>query len=247
MEIRSEDVVIPMAGGHSMGAYCARPDDDGPRPAVLVFMEIFGVNAHLRDVADRVACEGYVALAPDYFHRTGPGAEFAYDEAGMALGMERLGALTADEMVADIHGAVDYLRSQPGVRGDRIGAIGFCIGGHMAYLAACESDIQAAASFYGGGITAAKGPGGGASTLSKSPGIKGRVLCFFGGQDAMIPKGQVTKIRAALKAAGPQHEVRVYPEADHGFHCDQRPSYHEESAKDAWARSCALFVETLGD
>ena len=229
-----------------MGGYLARPEGGETLPAVVVFMEIFGVNSHIRDVTARIAGGGYVALAPDYFHRTGPGVELDYDDAGMAEGMKLLGALEADEMVADCQAALSFLRGRNDVRGDRIGAVGFCIGGHMTYLAACETDIQAAASYYGGGIAAPAGPGGGGSTVSKTPGIQGRILCFFGGEDDMIPQSQVGEIRTALEAAGTRHEVHVYAGADHGFNCDQRATYNEDAAGDAWGRMCELFAQELG-
>ena len=116
----------------------------------------------------------------------------------------------------------------------------------MTYLTACETDIQAAASFYGGGIAGPQGPGGAASTVSRTAGIKGRILCLFGGQDAMIPQDQVEAIRKALEAAGTSHEVVVYPDADHGFNCDRRATYHKASADDAWSKMLALFADTLG-
>ena len=168
MGTTTERVEIPLASG-SMGGYLALPDGAAPLPAVLVFMEIFGINEHIREVTERVASAGYVALAPDYFHRTGAGVELDYDDAGMAAGMKLLGALTAEEMVADSQAALDFLRGRTDVRGDRIGACGFCIGGHMTYLTACETDIQAAASFYGGGIAAPQGLGGGPATVSRTP------------------------------------------------------------------------------
>jgi len=245
MEIVTERVVIPAAGGQSMGGYVARPRDGGPHPAVLVFMEIFGVNAHIRDVTERVAKEGYVALAPDYFHRTGPGADYGYDEAGMAAGMKLLGALKADEMIADANAALAFLRGRKDVRGDRIGCMGFCIGGHMTYLTACECDVRAAASFYGGGIAAPHGPGGAPSTISRTAKIRGKILCLFGEKDALIPSAQVDAIRAALKQAGTRSEVVVYPGADHGFFCDQRATYQAAAANDAWTRVKALFAEEL--
>ena len=228
-----------------MGGYLARPQGGEARPAVLVYMEIFGVNPHIRDVADRVAREGYVALAPDYFHRTGPGAEFGYDEKGFAGGMKLLSALKADEMIADARAAIAYLRGRKDVRGDRIGAMGFCIGGHMTYLTACETDVRAAASFYGGGIAAPQGPGGQASTIGRTGKIKGRLLCLFGGKDAFIPIDQVDAIRDALAKAKTRHEVVVYPDADHGFFCEQRPTYNEAAAKDAWERVKRLFADEL--
>jgi carboxymethylenebutenolidase len=245
MEIATERVEIPLAAGGTMGGYLARPRGSGPFPAVIVYMEIFGINAHIRDVTERVAREGYVALAPDVFHRTAPGLQLGYDETGVSQGIKLLMQLRADEAIADARDAVAYLRERPEVRGSKLGAIGFCMGGHLAYLTACETDVAAAASFYGGGIAAPQGPGGGPSTVSRTPGIRGRVLALFGGRDAMIPPAQVESIRTALAARGGRDEVVVYPEADHGFFCDQRPTYHEASAKNAWERVKRLFAEAL--
>lgn len=245
MSVATEQVSIPIEGGGTMGGYLARPEGPGPHPAVLVFMEIFGVNGHIRNVTERVAAEGYVALAPDYFHRTGPGIELGYDDAGMAEGMKHLGQLGADGMIQDARDALAFLRGRADVRGDRIGAMGFCIGGHMTYLTACETDVVAAASFYGGGIAGPKGPGGAVSTLTRTPKLAGRLLCLFGGQDAMIPGDQVDAIRGALAEKGDRAEVVVYDAADHGFFCDQRASYHEASARDAWTRVKAFFAEAL--
>lgn len=244
MEIRSERVSIPVGGG-TMGAYLVRPADSTPRPGVIVYMEIFGVNAHIRDVAERVAREGYVALAPDFFHRTHPGIELGYDEAGMGTGMKGLMALDADQMIADAQAALAFLRKQPNVTG-KVGAMGFCIGGHMTFLTACETDVRAAASYYGGGIAAPQAMGGKASLLSRAGKIRGRIHCYFGAKDAMIPGDQIEAIRKALRGAGVRHEVDVYPDADHGFHCDQRASYHAASARDAWQKTLQLFREELG-
>ena len=245
MSVQTEEIQITTSAGETMGGYLARPEGAGPLPAVLVYMEIFGVNDHIRDVTRRVAAEGYVALAPDYFHRTGAGIQLAYDEAGMAEGMGHLAQLKADQMIADARDAIATLQGRSDVVGDRIGAMGFCIGGHMTYLTACETDIQAAASYYGGGIAAPQGPGGAESTVARTSGISGRIECYFGGQDAMIPVDQVDAIRNALADAGTDHDVQVYAPADHGFHCDQRATYHEASAKDAWGRTLALFESKL--
>lgn len=244
-EIRTEKIEIAV-GDASMGAYVARPDDDVVRPAVIVFMEIFGVNSHIREVTERVAREGYVAIAPDYFHRSGAGMELAYDEAGMAEGMGHLGQLAADTMIADARATIAALRARSDVSA-KIGCMGFCIGGHMTYLTAAETDVAAAASYYGGGIAGLQGPGGAPSTVSRTGSIGARIHCYFGGQDAMIPTDQVDSIRSALADAGTRHEVQVYDEADHGFNCDQRATYHEASAKDAWQRTFAMFGEELAD
>ena len=245
MKIQAEHVEIPLEAGGTMRGYAAAPASGGPYPAVLVFMEIFGVNSHIRDVTERVAGEGYVALAPDYFHRTGPGVEYGYDDEGMAKGMQLLGALVADEMISDATAALGYLRGRNDVRGDKIGCMGFCIGGHMTYLAACETDVAAAASFYGGGIAAPEGPGGQASTLGRTDKIQGQILCLFGDRDGFIPLDQVDAVRETLAQAGTRHEVVVYPDCDHGFFCDQRESYVESAATDAWDRVKRLFSDAL--
>jgi carboxymethylenebutenolidase len=246
MSVQTEDLQITTSNGEKMGAYLARPEGDARLPAVLVYMEIFGINDHIRDVTRRVAAEGYVALAPDYFHRSGAGIQLGYDEEGMGEGMKHLGQLKADQMIADAQDSLALLRARKDVDGAHIGAMGFCIGGHMTYLTACETDIQAAASFYGGGIAAPEGPGGSASTLSRTAKIGGRIECYFGGQDAMIPSDQVAAIRKALGDGGVDHEIVVYDDADHGFNCDQRATYNEAAATDAWKRTFALFADKLG-
>jgi len=243
MEIQTERVEIPV-GEARMGAHLARPREGGAWPGVIVWMEIFGVNSHIRDVTERVAREGYVALAPDFFHRSFPGLDVGYDEKGMEVGMKGLAALDADEMIADARAAVSCLRARPECTG-KLGAMGFCIGGHMTYLTACETDVAAAASFYGGGIAAPKGPGGKPSTVSRTPKLQGKLLCLFGGKDALIPLAQVDTIRKALADAKKRHEVVVYDAADHGFFCDQRATYHAASANDAWERVKRLFAEEL--
>ena len=245
MKIQTEHVRIPVSAGGPMGGYLARPEGASPMPAVLVYMEIFGVNPHIRDVTERVAREGYTALTPDFFHRTGPGIELGYDDAGFAKGMPLLNALKSDEMISDAKAALAFLRARKDVRGDRIGAMGFCIGGHMTYLTACETDVRAAASFYGGGIAGPQGPGGAPSTLSRSAKIRGRLLGLFGAKDGLIPKGQVDAIRAELAKHGIRHEVVVYPDADHGFFCDQRATYQKAAAEDAWKRVKQLCREEL--
>jgi len=243
VEIQSQRVEIPV-GGARMGGYLARPKDGTPRPGVIVWMEIFGVNSHIRGVTERVAREGYLALAPDFFHRSFPGLDVGYDEKGMEVGMKGLTSLDADQMIEDARAAVTYLRGAPGCTG-KLGAMGFCIGGHMTYLTACETDVRAAASFYGGGIAAPQGPGGQASTIGRTGKIRGRILCLFGGKDAFIPMDQVDAVRDALAKAKTRHEVVVYPDADHGFFCNQRASYQEAAASDAWVRVKKLFREEL--
>jgi len=242
--LRSHKVQIKVAGANDMPAYIAIPEGAGPFPSVLVFEEIFGVNSHIRDVTDRVAQEGYVAISFDYHHRAWPpGTELGYDDAGMKRGMEVIPKLSADGLRADIDATLAFLKNEKAARTDKLGAIGFCIGGHMAYYAAEHWPISATASFYGGGI-ATFGPSG-EPTVKQTSRIKGKILCLFGKQDTMIPQDQVATIRAALEQARVRHEIVVYDDATHGFFCDQRGSYNPNAAADAWGRVKRLFAEEL--
>jgi len=245
MEIKTERVHINVEG-KTMGRYLARPADDAAHPGVIVFMEIFGVNSHIREVTERIAREGYVALAPDFFHRTGPGVEYGYDQQGMNAGIKLYTQLKADEIVDDARAALSFLKRQNYVKGDKLGAIGFCVGGHITYLTAAETEIKAAASFYGGGIAKEQGFGGAPSTVGRSGKISGRILCLFGDKDASIPMPEVDAIRVALEKNKTRHEVVVYPGAEHGFFCDQRATYSKAAADDAWTRVKKLFAEELG-
>jgi carboxymethylenebutenolidase len=246
-DIRTEEVKLTVDGSE-MPAFLALPTIAGPRPAVLVFEEIFGVNAHIRDVAERLAREGWVAIAPDYHHRAWPtGTQLPYGEAGMKQGMAVIPKLTADGLTADINATIAYLKTRKEVNAAKLGAIGFCIGGHAAYFAAATQPLSATASFYGGGI-ATFGPGGAQKTIERTGGIKGKILCLFGKEDPMISQDQVATIKKALEENKVRHEIVVYDGASHAFFCDrpERGSYHEKSAKDAWERVKRLFKEELG-
>ncbi|HEY2387784.1 MAG TPA: dienelactone hydrolase family protein [Candidatus Binatia bacterium] len=244
MQTTSERISIPV-GGATMGAYLARPAEGGSHPAVLVFQEIFGVNQHIRSVADRVAAEGYIALAPELFHRTAPGLDVGYDAEGMQHGIACMNKAKASEVIADVSAALGTLQKRPDVKGRGIGAMGFCFGGHVTYLAACELPIAAAASFYGGGIAVGTPGNDGPPTIERTAKIKGRVLCLFGDQDGYIPPDQVEKIRAELTRHHIRHEIVVYPGVGHGFFCDARADYSKPAADDAWRRVRDLFREEL--
>lgn len=244
MQTKSERITIPV-GGSPMGAYVARPVDAGTYPGVIVIQEIFGVNHHIRSVTDRVAAEGYVAIAPELFHRAAPGVELGYDEAGMARGIPLMQAAKASEVLADVSATIDALKARPDVGGRGVGIMGFCFGGHVTYLAACELPIAAAASFYGGGVAVGVPGNEGPPTVERTAKIKGRILCFFGEKDGYIPPEHVEKIRHELETHHIRHEIVVYPGVGHGFFCDERGDYSETAASDAWRRVQALFREEL--
>jgi carboxymethylenebutenolidase len=244
METKSERVTVAV-GAAKMPAYVARPDDGNAYPGVLLFMEIFGVNAHIRSVVDRVAAAGYVVLAPDLFHRTAPGIELGYDAAGLTKGIELMSKAAPSEILADVTAAKTALEQRADVKGKGIGAMGFCFGGHVTYRIACELPIAAAASFYGGGIASPAAPGKGPSTIERTPAMRGRILCIFGEKDGYIPQTDVDAIRRALATAKVRHEVVVYPGVGHGFFCDVRGDYDAHSAADAFERVKKLFKEEL--
>lgn len=227
-----------------IAAYLAMPVSDRPCPGVVVFQEIFGVNDHIQDVTRRLAKEGYIAIAPALYQRQAPGFETGYTQEDIKIGRQYKEQTKAAEILGDIQATIDYLNSQTPVKPGAIGCIGFCFGGHVAYLAATLPDIKATASFYGAGITTMT-PGGGAPTISRTKDIKGTIYVFFGMEDNSIPVAQVDEIEAQLGKYQIMHKVFRYPGADHGFYCDRRASYNEGAAKDAWGEVKQLFKQEL--
>ncbi|NEQ53203.1 MAG: dienelactone hydrolase family protein [Leptolyngbya sp. SIO3F4] len=237
IQVRSNGTIIPV--------YVAMPDGDGPFGAVIVLQEIFGVNSHIRDVTERFACEGYVALAPALYHRQAPDFEAGYTPEDIKIGREYKVKTKADELLSDIQATINYTRTLPQVKDGGVGCIGFCFGGHVAYLAATLEDTSAIASFYGAGIPdTAFGPG--PVALERTPQITGTLHCFLGSEDTSIPPEAVGQIRSALEQANIDHQIFEYEGAQHGFFCDRRGSYNPDAADDAWAKVKQLFADKLG-
>lgn len=217
-----------------MSGFLARPKEEGKYPSVLVIMEAFGLNDHIKGVANRLAGEGYVALAPDMYYREAD-AVVGYDQLPEAIRL--MTGLRDDKIVADVSAAISYLQGLSFVRAERIGITGFCMGGRITFLsAAAIPAIKAAVPFYGGGI------GG---LLDRAAGISCPMLLFFGDQDAFIPNEEVATIGRTLADLHKAAEVKVYPGAPHGFFCDQRDSYRADAATDAWGRLTAFLAQHL--
>jgi carboxymethylenebutenolidase len=228
-----------------ISSYLAYPSTPGTYPGIVVLQEIFGVNAHIRSCTERIAREGYVAIAPALFERFAPGFETAYTSEDIEIGRRYAWEQTkADELLSDIQAAIDYLRTLSNVKKEGFGCIGFCFGGHVAYLAATLPDIKATASFYGARITTTT-PGGGNATLTRTCDIKGTLYTFFGTADASIPVEQVDQIQASLEKYRIPSRVFRYDGAEHGFFCDHRKSYNPLAANDAWEKVKQLFAQQL--
>ncbi len=244
--IHTTRVQVPN-GDLQIDAYLAQPDLAQPdgiesRPAVIVIQEIFGVNAHIRDVTERFARLGYVAIAPAIYQRLAPGFETGYQPEDVKLGRQYKEQTQVEELLSDLKATVSYLQTQPTVKPDAIGCIGFCFGGLVTYLAATLPAIKAAASFYGAGIPVWS-PGGGSPTLSYTAAIQAKLYLFFGLEDASIPPEHIAQIEAALQSHGIDYEIFRYPGAEHGFFCDQRASYNPGAAADAWQQVQTLFSQ----
>ena len=221
----SRQVELLAADGHRLGAYLAEPKGKA-RAGLVVIQEIFGVNRHIRRVANDFAASGYLALAPALFDRAKPGLELAYTSEGTAEGRACRSAVGYDGAMLDTAAAVQFLIE----RDLKVGIVGYCWGGDIAYLAACRLPVTVAVSYYGGGV----------ATLTGSDKPKSPIQFHYGEQDSFIPK----EARDRAQAAAPDAPLYLYP-ADHGFNCDERPGYHAESAALAHTRTLEFLASHL--
>ena len=227
-------VTLTAADGHAFPAYVAEPAGQ-PRGAVVVLQEIFGVNRHIREVADGYAAAGYLAVAPATFHRVQAGVELGYEAADMQAGIAlkaAVEALPAPGVLADIQAAVQHAAR---ASGGKVGVVGYCWGGLLTWRSACLVEgVAAAAPYYGGGVTSE-------TEAARTPHCP--VLAHFGERDHWIPMEGVRAFEAAQAAHGVQ--VHVYG-ADHGFNCDHRGSYDADAARLARERTLAFFAQHVG-
>jgi carboxymethylenebutenolidase len=223
----------------SMQVYEATPEG-APRAAVIVVQEAFGVNDHIQDVTRRFAREGYHAVAPHLFHRAGGGTA-PYDDFSKVVPLFE--GLDDSALLDDIDATVRALGGR-GFEPDRIGLVGFCMGGRISFLVAARRRLGAAVGFYGGGIVTARFPQF-PPLVDEAPTLQTPWLGLFGDADESIPLEDVERLRTALDAAPVAHEVVRYPDAAHGFHCDVRPAFEPVAAADGWERTQAWFVTHL--
>jgi carboxymethylenebutenolidase len=226
----SEWIDLSVDDGTTMRAWVGRPEGPPPSRGLLVFQEAFGVNAHIRDVTERFAAAGFVAISPELFHRTAPGFDCRYDDFPRA--MEQLQKLTVEGLDADVRAAFGWL-DRAGVAGNAA-AVGYCVGGRVSFVANSAVPLKAAVSYYGGHIP---------PLLGRAPRLSGPMLFFWGGLDHHILEEQR---QAVIKGVGDAAKTFVnvlFSNADHGFFCDARASYHPLAAAQAWSLTQA-FLDT---
>ena len=225
----TEWVELTVDDGSSMRAFVARPAAP-PTRGLLLFQEAFGVNAHIRDLAERFAAQGFLTIAPELFHRTAPGFDCAYSE--FAKAMPQLEAITEQGLDADARAAYGWLE-RAGVGGNTAAA-GYCLGGRVSFVANSGLPLKAAVSYYGGRIP---------TVLGRAPKLSGPMLFVWGGLDHHIPDDQRQAVIKGVGEAKKTFVDVVFGNADHGFFCDARSSYHAASAAQAWALTTS-FLDT---
>jgi carboxymethylenebutenolidase len=215
-------IQLTAADGHVISAYLAEPAGK-PRGGIVVIQEIFGVTRHIRDVTEQYAAAGYLAVAPALFDRVEREVDVPYDDSKQGFGY--VTALNNDQVIMDIQTAANHARSA-----GKVGVVGYCWGGKIAFLAAARVNIDAAVAYYGGGIH---------QQLAHIPRVP--VMFHFGEKDTHIPQSAVDEIRKAC----PRGIYHLYP-AGHGFNCTDRPSFDAQSAKLAFDRSVEFFHQNIG-
>ncbi|WP_454733837.1 MULTISPECIES: dienelactone hydrolase family protein [Cupriavidus] len=235
MPNNSQWIRVETEGG-AFDAYLALPPagKTAGAPGIVLVQEIFGVNEHIRAVADQYAADGYVVLAPDVFWRDAPRVELGYAGDDMKRALELRQKVDVELALKDIAATAEALRAQIGA-GGKIAVVGYCFGGLLAYLSAARGLVDAAVPYYGGGIQ---------NNLQEAASIKVPVQFHYGALDAHIPAEAVASVRAAV-AGNPRAEIHVYPQADHGFNCWARGSYHQPSAVLAHGRALTFLAGVL--
>jgi len=226
-----KNISLQVADGTTMAAYAAYPDKGtNNAPGLLLFQEAFGVNHHIRKLADMFATEGFIVIAPELFHRTAPkGTEFSYND--FASVMSHYQGLTNEGLEADIKASYDWLSTQK-VKMDEVFSIGYCLGGKVSFLANAIVPLKAGISYYGGGTD---------QIADKAKNLSGKHLFFWGGKDQHIKAENINTVTAALDEAGKDYINVKFSYADHAFSCDERANYNPTAAKEALALTMSVL------
>ncbi len=222
-----------------MDVYVASPTDGGKYPVVVVLQEAFGANSHIKDICHRLAAEGFIAAAPELYHREGRHIVVSYEDRKAFMPL--MGTLTNRGIVDDVRNTLNFLENLPGADLTKVNCIGFCVGGFAAALCATKLRLNKMVSFYGGGIVHAREGILLAPLIDDLKLIKSKSLFFFGGEDVSIPMDDIKVIKERLAKDKVPAEVIVYPEANHGFFCNERKSFNKEAAEAAWKVTIDFF------
>jgi len=237
MQVRSSRITVAADDGTEMNAYVSYPPDEGQAPGILVLQEAMGVNSQLRGVADRYAALGFVAIAPDLFHRVSPGYNASTLEWDVVKPL--ISALTIDGMLSDVRTAHAWLVLQPNVDAQKTAAVGFCMGGRATYLANSELPLAAAISYYAGSVAP--------SLLDRAASLHGPHLFFWGGKDTSIAPEQHRAVVDALREAGKSFVDVEFSECNHGFFNEEWVErYNADAARQSWAMGVAFLRDELG-
>lgn len=224
-----------------MDIYVSSPDTKEKLPVVIVLQEAFGVNHHIRSVCDRLAAEGFLAAAPELFHRLGRRIEIPYGERKEI--MPYLSKLTNEEIIFDVRETINFLENLPTADTTKISTIGFCVGGFASAFTATKLKIDKMISFYGAGMVHPRDGIALKPFLENMGTIKSRCLFFFGGKDASISHDEIFEIEKKLTAAKVPFEVSIFENSDHGFFCDERKSFNPPDAQVAWTKSIQFLKD----
>jgi carboxymethylenebutenolidase len=231
------EVQIPMADGKIIPAYRARPNGNGRFPTVLVVQEIFGVHEHIKDLCRRLAKSGYMAVAPELFARQG---EVSKIENVQEIIDKVVSKVPDKQVMSDLDSTVAWAAKNSG-SSDRLAITGFCWGGRIVWLYAAHNPKLIAGAAWYGRLEGDKNAMTPANPIDYVAVLKAPVIGFYGGKDTGIPPESIERMRAALKVVGDDSEINVYPDAQHGFNADYRPSYKQDDAQDAWKKMLAWF------
>lgn len=235
--IAAGELRVPVKGG-TIPAYAAYPEKGRAFPMVLVVQEIFGVHEHIRDVCRRLAKAGYLAVAPEMYHRQGDPARLSDNKEIFA---QIVSKVPDAQVMSDLDAAVAWGRGLRLAHKSKLAITGFCWGGRIVWMyAAHNPGVKAGVAWYGR-VVGDKNSMTPANPIDVVDRINAPVLGLYGGADAGIPNDTVDRMRAALKAAGKKSEIHTYPDTPHAFHADYRPSYRKEQAEDGWKRMRAWF------
>jgi len=231
--MNSKWIDIKASDGGSFKGYLSLPPS-GKGPGIVLIQEIWGVNKHIRAVADQYAMDGYVVIAPDVFWRMQPMVDLGYgkEESEKAFGFIK--QIDFRKATADMVSTVQALRALPECTG-KVGSVGFCMGGYLSYMSAAYAGVDAAVCYYGGGIH---------NQLGEVPKIKCPIMLHYAEKDHFIPMEAVESVKKAF-AGSSNARIDVYPGVDHGFNCWERPSYDQTSAALAHGRSLAFLATHL--